>query len=261
MSSPTSEGAPHVRPFDLSGRTALVVGGTGGIGAGVVRALRLANAQVCVGDVSVMTEGPLPWDQSVLTIPMDITNETSVAEGVQRAQDLGRVSILVNCAGVLHVRDSVEVSLEAWRALMRVNLEGTFLTCREFVKSRFKYQVDRGDDASIVNISSVAGKLGDPKLAAYSASKAGIIGLTQALAREWGGVGVRVNSVCPGVVETSMIEDLASDWGVEVSDVVADQVLRVAQTPLDIGRACVFLSAMSVMTGQSINVDGGTVFH
>ena len=112
----------------------------------------------------------------------------------------------------------------------------------------------------VVNIASVAGKLGDPSLAHYTASKFGVVGLTQSLAREWGPDGVHVNAVCPGTVATTMLAELADGWGTTIQAMAEDQVLKHPQDAREIGAAVVFLASMPSITGQAINVDGGTVF-
>jgi meso-butanediol dehydrogenase/(S,S)-butanediol dehydrogenase/diacetyl reductase len=138
-----------------------------------------------------------------------------------------------------------------------VNARGTFLAAKAVLPG----MIAAGSGA-IINISSAAGKDGVATAAHYSASKFAVIGFTQSLAREVAGAGIRVNAVCPGVVPTQMIADVAAAWHTSAQEMVAgEQLIKRPQHAREIGAAVVFLAVMTSMTGQSINVDGGAILH
>ena len=248
---------------ELDGIGAIVTGGGRGLGRGVALSLARRGAAVAACDLDleacdetasmIRSEGG-----SGLAIKMDVTDEASVAEGVERAsQELGGVDLLVNNAGVLSVHAVVDLPVEEWRRVLDVNATGTFLVSREVARR----WLAEGREGSIVSISSIAGKRGDPQLAHYSASKFAIVGFTQAFARELGPHGITVNSICPGLVETPMIEGLAQGWRTTVDSMLTDQAIPRPQTPDEIAATVVFLHRNRSVTGQSLNVDGGTVFN
>jgi meso-butanediol dehydrogenase/(S,S)-butanediol dehydrogenase/diacetyl reductase len=143
-----------------------------------------------------------------------------------------------------------------WRRVLEVNATGTFLASRAVARRL----VVEGRPGSIVSIASIAGKRGDPQLAHYSASKFAIVGLTQALARELAEHDVTVNAVCPGLVETQMIEQVAAGWNTSVERMLDAQAIHRPQTADEIADAVAFLHRNRSVTGQAINVDGGTIF-
>jgi meso-butanediol dehydrogenase/(S,S)-butanediol dehydrogenase/diacetyl reductase len=168
-----------------------------------------------------------------------------------------RLDILANVAGVLSISAVVDLAASEWDRIMAVNARGTFLVC----KAALPGMIAAGSGA-IINISSAAGKDGVATGAHYSASKFAVIGFTQSLAKEVAEHGIRVNAVCPGVVLTPMIEDVAASWQTSAQAMVSQwQLIKRAQDAREIGAAVVFLAVMTSMTGQSINVDGGSIFH
>jgi 3-oxoacyl-[acyl-carrier protein] reductase len=180
----------------------------------------------------------------------------ALAEAV--VAELGRVDIVVNNAGAARGEDRkpvVDLDVDAWRQVIDVNLTGTFLMCKVF-GARLR---DQGEGGSIVNMSSIAGKALPPNTAAYAASKAGIQALTASMAQEMGGHRVRVNAICPGVIDTFRMDVLgrADAW----QQMVGRIPLGRAGTGEDIAAMTVFLCSDqgSWITGQSYNVDGGQV--
>jgi NAD(P)-dependent dehydrogenase (short-subunit alcohol dehydrogenase family) len=173
--------------------------------------------------------------------------------------EFGRVDIVVNNAGAARGADRVPVvdlDPELWRTVLDVNLTGSFLMSKVFGR----LLVESGNGGSIVNISSIAGKLLSPMTAAYAASKAGLQALTACMSGEVAAAGVRVNAICPGVIDTSRMDDLGRDdvW----QELVRTRIpLQRAGTGEDIAYAVVYLCSDqgAWVTGQSWNVDGGTV--
>lgn len=243
---------------DLSDRGAVVTGAGQGIGRAIAAAFVDAGARVVVADVdresAARTAAAL--GERVVGVACDVSREDSVAALRSQAEDaVGPVDVLVNNAGVLTVAPVVDLSWADWRRVMDVNVGGAFLCSRAFLPSMIASQ--RG---AIVNMSSIAGRRGDPTLAHYSASKFAVIGFTQALAQEVGNDGINVNAVCPGTVATPMVRDLASKWGEDVEAMATRlQSQPGTQRPEQIADAVVFLATSPAITGQALNVDGGTI--
>ena len=189
---------------------------------------------------------------------LDVTDAPDVGEAVRAFADAaGGLDLVVNAAGILSVAKVVDMDPAAWRRILEVNATGTFIVSQAAVR----VMIAAGTQGSVVNISSMAGKVGDPALAHYSASKFAVIGFTQSLAREVAEHGITVNAVCPGVVDTPMIADVARGWGLTMDDFMKIQLVKRPQTPAEIAQAIAFLHGCRSVTGQAINVDGGTYFH
>lgn len=244
----------------LADRGAVVTGAGAGIGLAIAAALVSAGARVMLADLDVAAAdraadalGP-----SAHAAACDVGDEVSVQQLRERVQDaVGEVDVLVNNAGVLSVAPVSELEWSEWQRVMTVNAGGTFLCSRAFADG----MTARGAGA-IVNVASISARRGDPTLAHYSASKAAIIAFTQALAQELGGDGVTVNAVCPGTVSTAMMKRLAAEWGESVEAVASRfQAAPSPQAPEEIAAAVVFLARSPTITGQALNVDGGSVFN
>ena len=227
--------------FRLDGRVAVVTGGSRGIGAALVVALREAGADVVVASRS----------EGVIT---DVTDVDSVRA---MAAEIGRIDVLVNNAGVCYHRPALEVPDEEWRSVWEVNVDGVW-NCSRVVGEQM---IARGGGV-IVNIGSISAMIVNrPQWQpAYNASKAGVHHLTKSLAAEWAAHGVRVNAVAPGYVRTEMAPvdrpEFAAQW-------IGDTPQQRAAEPEEIAPAVVFLAsrASSFMTGTVLVIDGGyTVF-
>lgn len=252
--------AEPARSLDLAGQRILITGAARGIGHGMAAAFAEWGARVAVADLSqnAVDAARARLSADCLGIALDVTSETSVREGVALAWEaLGGIDLLVNNAGVLSVANVSDLPLEAWNKVMTVNATGVFLMSRETVRMMLRHR--RG--GSIVSLASIAGKRGDPGLAHYSASKFAVIGFTQALAREVAAFDIMVNAVCPGVIHTEMIGTLARESRTGPDEWIAAQAVQRSQTPSDIAFAAGFLHLSRAVTGQAVNVDGGTLFH
>ncbi len=198
--------------------------------------------------------------RQAIPVVSDVADPDAVDRLVaQTLAELGRVDVVVNNAGAARGEDRVPVvdlSVEAWRTVIDVNLTGTFLMSRAFGRAL----VAQGAGGSIVNISSIGGKLMAGRTAAYAASKAGIHALTCAMADELGPDGIRVNAICPGIIDTFRLDDVGR--GERWEAMIAQQIpLRRAGTGEDVANLAVYLCSDqgSWITGQLYSVDGGTL--
>jgi 3-oxoacyl-[acyl-carrier protein] reductase len=211
-------------------------------------------------DIESVADEVRATGRRALPLVSDVADLDAVAALADRVVDeFGRVDIVVNNAGAARGDDRkpvVDLDPELWRWILDVNLTGAFYMSKVFGQRL----IDGGRGGSIVNISSIAGKAFSPNSAAYAASKAGLQALTACMAREVGGAGIRVNAVCPGLVDTSRMDDLGRGdvWKETIKAMVP---LGRAGTGEEIAHAVVYLCSDegSWVTGQSWNVDGGTV--
>ena len=211
-------------------------------------------------DIASVADEVRALGRRVLAVVSDVANETAVAALADRVMsELGRVDIVVNNAGAARGEDRVPVvdlAPAAWRSVIDVNLTGSFLMSKFFGRKL----IEQGRGGAIVNISSIAGKALPPNTAAYAASKAGLQALTASMAQEMGKHAVRVNAICPGVIDTSRMDDLGRG---EVWDAFVKGAIPLGRAGRgdEIAAMCVFLCSDqgSWITGQSYNVDGGHV--
>ena len=242
---------------DLSGKTALVTGAARGLGRCIAESLAAAGAKVACIDVNTESLG-----DTVATIrsaggvaeaiACDVTQSDRVGETVSEVIKLwGALDILVNNAGI--TRDNVIVRMkdEQWDSVLNINLRGTFLLTRAAARPMMKARSGR-----IINIASVSGLMGNPGQVNYSASKAGVIGLTRTVARELASRNVTVNAVAPGFIAT----DMTAALGEEILQEVRKQIpLGRMGDPQDVADAVLYLAseAASFITGHVLTVDGG----
>jgi NAD(P)-dependent dehydrogenase (short-subunit alcohol dehydrogenase family) len=194
---------------------------------------------------------------SALPVVSDVSDEKEVRALLDRTlAKFGRVDFVVNNAGAARGRDRVPVvdmPIDAWDTVIRVNLRGTFLMSKFFGQ----HLIDAGHGGSIVNISSIAGKLLPPNTSAYAASKAGIQALTASMAQEVGQFGIRVNAICPGLVDTVRIDDIRGTpaWDQATARIALRRMGRGEEIAWAVMYLCSDQGAW--FTGQSINLDGG----
>jgi len=260
--------------MDFSGRTALVTGAAGAIGKGVAAGFLGAGAKVFVTDYAqpavdaVVAElsgrGPLCCGRAA-----DIADEEPVRQVVGAAREAlgGRVDILVNVAGIVGQGRVEDLSVEAWDRMFAVNCRGSFLFVKHVVPLMKAARYGR-----IINFSSKSGKTGSALMSHYSAAKAAIIGLTQALAFELADFGITVNCLCPGITDHTGVWKNVSAGYMENLKLPREEVVRkfTEKIPLkrlarieDVVAVALFLASPGAdyMTGQAINVTGGREMH
>ncbi|MDH5539589.1 MAG: SDR family oxidoreductase [Rhizobacter sp.] len=249
-------------PIDLRGRTAIVTGAFGGLGLHFARVLAdhgaklaLVGRRIDLGRaVAVEIGAAVARPDEVRAYELDVTDGASVCDGIARASaELGPAGIVVNNAGVVVRKASLEVSEEEWRGVVDVNLSGVFRVAqacaRELVRAKM--------NGSIINIASILGLRVRAQVAAYAATKAAVVQLTKALALEWADHGIRVNALAPGYFETDFTRDMLR------SEVGRAIIARVPQrrpgqlAELDGSLLLLASDASSYMTGAVIPVDGG----
>jgi len=242
--------------LELEGRVAVVTGGSRGIGRAICRRFVEEGAILafCGRDEGrgKEVEAELGGPPRVRFFPVDVAHPEEVASFLSAVlREHGRVDILVNNAGITRDGLLVRMAPSDWEEVLRVNLTGAFYMIQAVAKEMLRRR-----KGAIVNISSVAGLIGNPGQANYSAAKAGLLGLTRALAREFAGRGVRVNAVCPGFIETEMTAALPERVRAEALSRIPS---RRFGTPEEVAEVVLFLcsDAAAYITGQVIVVDGG----
>lgn len=237
----------------LEGKVALVTGGARGIGEAISRELARAGARVAVGYRSgQQAASAVAAEIGGLAIPGNVGDPGEAQAVVQRVEEeLGDVDLLVNNAGVTRDTLIVRMSDEDWEEVIETNLRGTFNTCRAVSRKMLRRR-----SGAIVNVTSVVGLHGNIGQANYAASKAGIIGLTKALARELGTRGVRVNAVAPGYISTALTDVLSEEIR---GTILGNTPLGRLGEPVDVAAAVRFLCSdeAAFITGEVLLVDGG----
>ncbi len=240
--------------FDLTGRTALVTGATGGIGAAIAKALHKAGATVAISGTraSVLDELKVELGERVHVLPCNLSDAADVEKLVPAAEAaMGSLDILVNNAGIARDGLAMRMKDEDWQAVLDVNLTASFRLARAAMRPMMKKRWGR-----IVNITSVVAVTGNPGQANYVASKAGIIGLSKSLAQELASRNVTVNCVAPGFIATPMT-DVLTDKQKEaiLSRVPAGRL----GSPDDVAAAVLYLASneAAYITGQTLHVNGG----
>lgn len=242
-------------PFDLSGRTALVTGANTGLGQGIAVAMAEAGADIVAVGRSPMDETQAlvaPSGRAFRAIRADL----ATIEPVERIfAEAGRVDILVNNAGIIRRADAVDYSEADWDAVMDVNLKAAFF----LAQAAAKRMLADGRGGKIVNIASLLSFQGGIRIAAYTASKSGLAGLTRLLANEWAPRGINVNAIAPGYFVTNNTEALRGDESRSRDILARIPAARWGDPMQDIGGAAVFLAsaASDYVHGAVLPVDGG----
>lgn len=243
--------------MEFKGQVALVTGSARGIGRAIAEALARKGVALAIADVNLDEAKATSADLAkngvkTMALRIDVANSREVIAAFEEIlKEFGRLDILVNNAGI--TRDSLLLRMkeEDWDAVIDVNLKGVFLCAKEAVKAMAKQRYGR-----IVNIASVVAFMGNPGQANYSASKAGIIGLTKTLAKEYASRGITANAVAPGFITTAMTDALTENVKEEMKKAIP---MARFGTIEDVANAVVFLASPSsgYITGQVIHVNGG----
>jgi len=257
----------------MQNKVVIVTGAARGIGLAVARRVVEAGSKVvAVGrDRAALDEAAaeLGATESVLVDVADVTIETDVQGMFERAVErFGSVDTVVNNAGAALLRPFVETTLDEWRAQFAVHADGPFLVCREAVR-RWRAV---GTGGTIVNVASICGTMGAAWATAYSASKAAVLGLTRALARETASHGIRVNAVVPGAVDTTLFHDgtlgaMADRFGTTKDKLLASTLgtipMKRLLAPDEVARLIWFLASDEArgVTGQAYTIDCGADIH
>lgn len=242
----------------LKDKVAVVTGASRGIGKAAALALASQGAKVVVNYArssdaaeAVVQEIATAGGEAV-ALQADVSQAEQVDNLIKQTLDkFGRVDVLVNNAGITKDTLLLRMKLEQWQAVIDLNLTGVFLCTKAVSKTMLKQRSGR-----IINIASVAGQMGNPGQANYSAAKAGVIGFTKTVAKELANRGITVNAVAPGFIETDMTNDLKSD------DIIKFIPLGRYGKPDEVAGTIRFLAAdpaAAYITGQVFNVDGGMV--
>ena len=244
----------------FEGKIALVTGGARGIGRAISETFASRGANIIIADLQVelaentAKEISESTGRETLAVAVNVADPKSVNEMMEKSlEKFGRIDILVNNAGVTRDKLVMRMEEEDWDLVIDVNLKGAFNCCKAIFRPMMRQRYGR-----IVNISSVSGQAGQVGQANYSSSKAGLIGLTKALAREFASRNITVNAVAPGFIPTTLTNDLAPD--LKESILKATPLGRMG-TPEEIAYAVAFLASdeASYITGQVLAVDGGMV--
>jgi NAD(P)-dependent dehydrogenase (short-subunit alcohol dehydrogenase family) len=241
-----------VNAYDFGGRVALITGGASGIGAATVGLLRSSGARVAVLDLE-----PAGLHEGVLGIQGDVTRSADADRAVARVEsELGRLDVLVCSAGVggesLH---TVDVDDDEWRRVFAINCDGTFFCNRAALRAMIARGYGR-----IVNVASIAGKEGNPQAAAYSASKAAVIGMTKSIGKDVAGTGVLVNCIAPAVIDTPILGQLTEE---HIGYMVDRIPLKRVGKPDEVARLIAYLASedLSFATGACFDISGGRAVY
>ena len=243
--------------IDLSGKTAFVTGSTRGIGHAIAAALHQAGAKVAIvgRDQAKAAQVAAALGQGTLGVGCDVLDGGQVERALGEAEKaLGPIDILVNNAGLARDNLLLRLTEQDWDTVLDANLKAAFHTTRLCIKGMMKRRSGR-----IINIASVVGLTGNKGQANYAASKAGLIGFTKSVAKEYASRNVLANCVAPGYIATDMTDSLPEEVRKAMLQGIA---LERAGKPEDVASAVLFLASdlSSYMTGQVLVVDGGMVF-
>ena len=246
--------------FDLRDRTALVVGGGGGIGGAIAHALADHGARIAVSDLNAAAAATIaescarPGVEEPISRSLDVTDPDVVNAAIAEIEsEMGRIDILVNSAGINIRRAVVDYTPAEWHKIIDINLSGVFFVTQAVARGMLARGYGR-----VITLGSVSSLLGHPHHAPYAATKGGIAIMTKAMATEWAPTGVTVNAIGPAYTVTGLITELIEDEATNQAIVDTIPMGRLGR-PEDIVGAAVYLAsdAASFVTGQTLYVDGG----
>jgi 3-oxoacyl-[acyl-carrier protein] reductase len=240
--------------FDLTGKSALITGASGGIGGDIARVLHGAGATVGLSGTRVEPLEALAAElgERAYVLPCNLGDAEAVtALPKQAAEAMGSVDILINNAGITRDNLFMRMKDDEWESVLNVNLTSTFRLCKGVLRGMMKARWGR-----IVNISSVVGATGNPGQANYAASKAGMIGMSKSLAYEVASRGITVNAVAPGFIATAMTDKLSDD---QKTSILGQIPAGRMGDPAEIASAVLYLASpeAAYVTGTTLHVNGG----
>jgi 3-oxoacyl-[acyl-carrier protein] reductase len=245
--------------IDLKGKNAVVTGAARGIGKAIALHLAESGCNVMVSDIDetgaqAVADKIKELGVNAVAIKSDVSNLADAEKMIEKAvADLGSVDILVNNAGITRDTLLMRMSEADWDAVININLKGTFNCIKAATRQLLKQRAGK-----IINMASVVGVMGNAGQANYSASKAGVIGLTKSVAKEFGARNIQVNAIAPGYIETDMTKDLPAS--AKEMFLTGIPLKRAGQVK-DVSNAVLFLASdlSDYVTGQVLHVDGGMV--
>ncbi|HLS19841.1 MAG TPA: 3-oxoacyl-[acyl-carrier-protein] reductase [Paracoccaceae bacterium] len=240
--------------FDLTGKSALVTGASGGIGSAIAKVLHKAGANVALHGTRREALEALAGElgERAHVTPADLTDPDSPAELVKTAGEaMGGLDILVNNAGLTRDNLFLRMSLEGWERVMQVNLTASFLLSKAALRGMMRARWGR-----IVNITSIVGHTGNPGQGNYSAAKAGLTAMSKSLASEVASRGITVNCIAPGFIETAMTDELNEEQRARIMGQIPTGRMG---SPEDCAAAALYLASdeAGYVTGQTLHVNGG----
>lgn len=246
--------------FDLTGKSALITGGASGIGEAISRAFVQQGATVAAGDLNESRVRALAAEIGACGLVLDVTDPSSLENAVSHVlREAGRIDILVNCAGIMHVGKLHETAVEDYDRIQKVNARGIFLACKAVIGHMLERR-----SGNIINLASVASLIAVERRFAYCASKGAVLEMTRALAIDYCRDGIRANAICPGTVDTPMIRGyVAKYFAGDVEGTLARlherQPVGRMGDPREIAALAVFLAAdeSAFITGAALPIDGG----
>ena len=240
--------------FNLEGKKALITGASGGIGKEIAKVLIEHNAEVCISGRNLEELNALKKSlgEKCYVVACDLSKKDEITELIKKTDDyLGHIDILINNAGITKDNIFLRMSENEWEDVLNINLNSTFSILKLITKGMVKRKYGR-----IINISSVVGVTGGAGQVNYSASKAGLIGLTKSLSQEIATRNITVNCIAPGFIETPMTEKLDD----KRKDAILSSIpMNRIGTPKDLSSAIIFLASQesSYITGQTLHINGG----
>jgi NAD(P)-dependent dehydrogenase (short-subunit alcohol dehydrogenase family) len=243
----------------FNGKVALVTGAGSGMGLATAKAKASAGASVVLADIqeeAVSAEASQleASGRQALTLGCDVSDDGQVASMIERTvSSFGRLDAAFNNAGVMQRRlDTADLSLDEWDRVMAINLRGVW-SC---MKYELRQMLQQG--GTIVNCSSIGGVIGNPGLAAYSAAKHGVLGLTQSAALEYAARGIRINAVCAGTIKTPMVQSMTGGDAKALAEMVKNEPIGRLGEPEEIAAAVLWLCSpgASFVVGHTLLVDG-----
>lgn len=242
--------------FDLTGKGALVTGASGGIGSAIARDLHRSGAVVAISGTREERLKQLADElgERVHVLPCNLSDREAVAKLAGDADEaVGQLDILVNNAGITRDNLFMRMTDEEWDEVIAINLTSVFTLIRGALRGMMRRRYGR-----VVNIASISGMIGNPGQPNYSASKAGLIGMTKSLAREVATRGITANCIAPGFIETPMTAELNEKQMQAIASAIPTSIFG---KPEDVSAAAVYLASdeASYVTGHTVHVNGGMV--